>query len=75
MIKGYKTSEFWLMLAAQLVAFLIGAGVFAETSTWGKALAVVASILGAIGYTAARSSVKKADTIAEATKAVSAKKD
>jgi hypothetical protein len=69
---GYKTSEFWLMLAAQVLTLLFAAGVVAEGSTLHKVLALAASVLGALGYAVVRGAVKK--TVAAAT-AVSAAPD
>jgi len=56
---GYKTSEFWLSLAAMVVSFLIASGVVADASTIGKAIALVAGVLASLGYTVARGAAKK----------------
>lgn len=56
---GYKTTEFYFVLAALVVGMLIASGAVAEASTWGKAIAFVASALTAMGYTFVRGSVKK----------------
>lgn len=56
---GYKTSEFWLSLAAALLGAALTAGLFPDTSPWAKILGVFASVLSALGYTVSRSIVKK----------------
>ncbi len=43
-----------------IVGLLLTAGLFADSSIWTKLLGVAASTLSALGYTAARSSLKKA---------------
>lgn len=55
---GYKTSEFYFVLAAVVVGMLIASGAISETSSWGKAIAFVATALTAMGYTFVRGSVK-----------------
>ena len=56
--KGWRTSEFWLSLAAILCGALIAGDVVSESSTVGKAVGAVISVLGALGYTASRTAVK-----------------
>ena len=63
---GYKTSEFWLSLAAVVVGLLYAAGVVADGSAFDKVLALAASLLGALGYTVSRGGVKKASAAAAA---------
>jgi hypothetical protein len=55
---GWRTSEFWLSLAAILCGALIAGDVVSESSTIGKAVGAVISVLGALGYTASRTAVK-----------------
>lgn len=55
---GYKTTEFWLSLLAIVIAALTASGVFAPGSAVAKVIAVVGSILVAMGYTSARKSAK-----------------
>lgn len=62
MQKGYKSTEFWMSLAAVLVGALLSSGVLADGSVWAQALGVVASMLGALGYTVSRSYVKAAES-------------
>lgn len=55
---GYKTTEFYLSLASTILGFLFASGVVTDTSSVGKILGLGASVLGALGYTVARSIVK-----------------
>ena len=55
---GYKTSEFWLLLAAHLAAALIASGVFKPESVVTTVLVFVSSTLGQLGYTASRAWLK-----------------
>jgi hypothetical protein len=63
---GYKTTEFWLSLAAMVLAALIGSGVFDAGGGISKLLVLAASALTALGYTVARSMVKNIETKAAA---------
>lgn len=47
---AWKTTEFYLTLAAAATAALYASGAFAESSTTGKAISFVASILAMLGY-------------------------
>lgn len=53
---GYKTTEFWLMLAAMVVSTLAASGAFGDG--WIRALGVVGDMLAALGYAGNRSFVK-----------------
>lgn len=56
---GWKTSEFWLNLAAVIVAYLLTTDL-GEGDNWvAKGLAIVATVLAALGYTASRTLVKR----------------
>ena len=55
---GWKSTEFWLSLAAVVCGALIAGDVVTETSTVGKAIGAIVSVLGALGYTASRTAVK-----------------
>lgn len=48
---AWKTTEFYLSLAAAAVAALYASGLFAETSKAGQAVALLATLLAALGYT------------------------
>ena len=56
--KGYRSSEFWLSVAAMVVGAVLASGAFDESSTVLKLLGAASSILAALGYTAARMVVK-----------------
>ena len=56
--KGYRTTEFWLSLIAVICGALVAGDVVTETSTIGKAVGAIISVLGALGYTASRTAVK-----------------
>lgn len=51
---GYKTTEFWLSLAAIIVGALIASGVIPTDSSWMKLLGMASSVLATLGYTGAR---------------------
>ncbi len=58
---GWKTSEFWLMLIAELVGFLLASGVVAVgegTGTAGKIVGGAIALLAALGYGVNRSRLK-----------------
>jgi len=55
---GYKSTEFYLTVAASVVGFYFASG--APTDTWiGKALGLAAVVLSALGYTVSRGMAKK----------------
>ena len=55
---GFKTSEFWLSLAAVVVSYVISSDVLGEGTVQAKAVMIVATVLAALGYTASRAIVK-----------------
>lgn len=55
---GWKTSEFWLTLAAILMSQLYASGVVGDGGTVAKVAGIAASVLGALGYTVARTKAK-----------------
>ena len=55
---GWKTTEFWLSLISVICGALVAGDVGSESSTIGKAVGAVISVLGALGYTASRTAVK-----------------
>ena len=57
---GYKTTEFWLSLAAMLVGAVQASGFVPNEGIWGQMLGMVTVALVSLGYTGARLSVKKA---------------
>lgn len=71
---GYRTSEFWLSLAAVLVGAVMASGLLdglAPDNAWVRVLGIVASILGALGYQVSRTMTKTATTAAIAAVAAS----
>lgn len=73
---GYKSTEFWLSLAATLIGFVLASGVLnpadPQEARVLQALGFAAAILAQLGYTAARAYVKggevKALALVEASK-------
>ena len=57
-VRGWLTSEHLLMVLAIVTAALLNAGVIPSTSEAGKVAAEIVTVLGAFGYTAARTSLK-----------------
>lgn len=57
---GWKTTEFWLKLLAMLLTALYASGVISTGSQAENVVAIVATILGTLGYTVSRSLVKAA---------------
>lgn len=57
---GWKTTEFWLKVAAIILTALFASGVIPTTGTAAMIAAIAATILGALGYTVGRSLVKAA---------------
>jgi hypothetical protein len=58
---GYKTTEFWLSLAAVAAGAVVASGVIPAESVWERVIGLVVSALAALGYTGARLALKKAD--------------
>lgn len=56
---GYKTTEFWMALAAMIVTYLTSTEL-GDESTWvGKIIAIAAAVFISLGYGTQRMSVKK----------------
>jgi hypothetical protein len=57
---GYKTTEFWLSLLAILVGAVIASGVISPdgTGTAAKIVGGLVTLLGALGYTVQRTTLK-----------------
>ena len=55
---GYQTTEFWLSAAATLVGLAIASGIVPTTGTWPQVVGLVTGLLGAMGYTVSRTTVK-----------------
>ncbi len=56
---GIKTTEFWMSFVAMVLGFVTANNVFPEDQPIGKIIALAVSVLAALGYTVARSMVKK----------------
>jgi len=55
---GWRTSEFWLSTMAQLLGWLLAAGILVD-GHWGlKAAGAIVAMLSAMGYTNGRSKLK-----------------
>ncbi len=57
--QGYKTTEFWLTLAAGVLGTLFATGVIPADGAFGQIAGIVATILSALGYTVSRTMLKK----------------
>lgn len=55
---GWKTTEFWLSLAAMLVGAVVASGVVPEAGPWSQVVGIIAGVLGALGYTVSRGFAK-----------------
>ena len=56
---GYKTTEFWLSLAAVFVGAVQASGLVPNEGIWSQMLGTVTVALVSLGYTGARLSIKK----------------
>jgi len=56
---GYKTTEFWLSTAACLVGAVVASGVVPSDSAGERILALIVSVLAALGYTGSRLALKR----------------
>jgi len=65
---GYKTTEFWLTVAAVVVGLLLSSGAFSEGETPYQILSFIASALAALGYSFSRAMVKGSEARVEAAK-------
>lgn len=71
---GYKSTEFWLSVAAVLIGALLASGVLPADSFWLKAAGLAAGALASLGYTVSRGFVKAGVSNALAAKAFAEKK-
>lgn len=58
---GYKTTEFWLALAAIVVGVLLASGAFGAEGWPIQVLGVAQMVLAKLGYTWSRTALKKGD--------------
>lgn len=57
--QGYKTTEFWLALAAVIVGVVQTSGVAPEGSPWERVLGIACTALAALGYSVSRGLAKR----------------
>jgi hypothetical protein len=55
---GYKTTEFWLAIAATMLAALAASGVIAGDSGLAKVIAILSAALASMGYSGSRAFAK-----------------
>ena len=55
---GYKTTEFWLAVAAGALGAVIASGIVPTEGPWVQVAAMVEMALVAMGYTGARTNIK-----------------
>lgn len=60
---GWKTTEFWLKIAAFALTALFSSGAIPTTGPVATVTAIAATMLGALGYTVSRTLVKNASVI------------
>lgn len=58
MTPGYKTSEFWLKLAAVVLTALYASGIIPTSGNVATLVAIIATVLTSLGYTVARTFLK-----------------
>lgn len=56
---GFKTTEFWLSLAAAAVGSVVAADIIPSEGPWVQVIGLVSAALVALGYTGARFNLKK----------------
>lgn len=56
---GWRTSEFWLLLAVMVLCTLVESGVLGSGSKIESVIALAGQVLGSLGYGSFRASVKK----------------
>lgn len=61
--KGYRTTEFWLSLAAKLLGILFASGAIGDGSAVARVAGLAAMVLTALGYTVSRTMVKTAGVL------------
>ena len=64
--KGYKTTEFWLGIAAVVISAVLAAGIVPDGSLVGKLIGIASVVLTSLGYTVSRGLVKASATKASA---------
>lgn len=56
---GWRTTEFWLTVAANLVSLLFASGIVSSGGTMDRVLGLVAMVLASLGYSISRGMAKK----------------
>lgn len=56
---GFKTTEFWLSSLAVILGMVLASGAVSDGGMAEKIVGGVLSVLGTLGYTASRTTVKK----------------
>lgn len=56
---GWRTTEFWLSIAAATIGALATSGMFADGSTAMRVVGIAGMVLAALGYSVARGMAKK----------------
>ena len=56
---GYKTTEFWLALAASVVSFVLASGMAPEAGPIAQVIGFVGGVLSSLGYSVSRGLAKK----------------
>lgn len=56
---GYKTSEFYFIVAANILTLAFASGIIETGSRWDQMLGLVGNVLTNLGYAVVRGQVKK----------------
>lgn len=56
--KGYKTTEFWLTMAAVVLSAAVASGVIPAEGPWAQIVSTALAALAALGYTGFRAKAK-----------------
>jgi hypothetical protein len=57
---GYRSSEFWLTVASNIIGALMASGILADGSSWSRLVGMAAMVLAGMGYSVSRGMVKAA---------------
>jgi hypothetical protein len=56
---GYRTSEFWISVAAVIVGSVVASGAIPSDGAWERIVGLLVAGFAALGYTGARLTLKK----------------
>ncbi len=59
---GYKTTEFWLSVAASIVGLVAASGLFPAEGDIGKIVGMAVVALSSLGYSSSRAQAKAAES-------------